>query len=67
MGYEVESRGVTGGIESGSGANPDSKRKRKVNRVIVSVMNAHKIMKPRKYTALAREKNISRVIRATAP
>ena len=37
-------------------ANPDSNGKRKVNRVIVFVMNAHKIMKPRKYTGLGEGK-----------
>lgn len=36
--------------------DPDSNGKIKVNRVIVFVMNAHKIMKPRKYTGLAEKK-----------
>lgn len=50
-------------------SNAIQMEKRKVNRIIVFVMNAHKIMKPRKYTRSEREKKkyISRVIRATAP
>lgn len=48
-------------MDERTNADPGSNGKRKVNRVIVFVMNAHKIMKLRKYTGpRERKKYIAR-------